>query len=195
MQANLTTGRLERVEVEYRGSDVAPHVKPLTVALLRGLLVPTLGAERVNYVNAPIIAQERGIVVSQALDITSANYTNLISCRVSTDEETHTIAGVLFNGRQPRIVQIDGFVMDAVPEGLMLVVSSRDVPGVIGRIGTDPGPATTSTSPSIAWAAPARATSAMSFINLDNPVPEEAMQTLARSARSGHRPADGAVMP
>ena len=51
----------------------------------------------------------------------------------SAGDETHTIAGVLFNGTQPRVVQIDGFVIDAVPEGLMLVVSSRDVPGVIGH--------------------------------------------------------------
>jgi D-3-phosphoglycerate dehydrogenase len=156
---------------------VAPHVKPLTVALLRGLLVSTLGPERVNYVNAPIIADERGISVSQALNISSSDYTNLVSCRVSAGDETHTIAGVLFNGVQPRIVQIDGFVIDAVPEGLMLVVSSRDVPGVIGHIGlllathhvniaeyrlgrTSPGDR------------------ALSVVNLDSPVPDQALKAL-----------------
>ena len=126
--------------MEYRGPDVAPHVKPLTVALLRGLLVPLLGSERVNYVNAPIIANERGIMVSQALNITSVDYTNMVSCRVTTDKdgklEERTIAGVLFNGSMPRIVQIDGFRTDAVPQGLALVISSKDVPGVIGRVGT-----------------------------------------------------------
>jgi D-3-phosphoglycerate dehydrogenase len=177
LQANLTEGRLARVEVEYRGSDVAPHVKPLTVALLRGLLVPTLGRERVNYVNAPIIASERGILVSQALNISSTDYANLVSCRVSAGDETHTIAGVLFDGSQPRIVQIDGFVIDAVPEGLMLVVSSRDVPGVIGHIGTLLG----THHVNIAEYRLGRTSPgdrALSVVNLDSPVPEAALKAL-----------------
>ncbi len=177
LQASLTEGRLTRVEVEYRGSDVAPHVKPLTVALLRGLLVPTLDRERVNYVNAPIIASERGIAVSQALNISSSDYTNLVSCRVSTGDETHTIAGVLFDGVQPRIVQIDGFVIDAVPEGLMLIVSSRDVPGVIGHIGTILG----AHHVNIAEYRLGRTSPgdrALSVINLDSPIPDAAMKAL-----------------
>ena len=183
--ANLTAGRLSRVEVEYRGNDVTPHVKPLTVALLRGLLVSVLGPEHVNYVNAPIIAAERGITVSQALNISSSDYTNLVSCRVSAsheggqseDTETHTAAGVLFNGTQPRIVQIDGFVIDAVPEGLLLVVSSRDVPGVIGRIGSLLG----AHHINIAEYRLGRTRPgdrALSVINLDSPAPNEAMKAL-----------------
>lgn len=177
LQSSLSEGALTRVEVEYRGSDVAPHVKPLTVALLRGLLVPILGSERVNYVNAPVIAQERGIAVSQALNISSSDYSNLVSCRVTTGDETHTIAGVLFSGSQPRIVQIDGFVIDAVPEGLMLVVSSHDVPGVIGHIGTLLG----AHHINIAEYRLGRTTPgdrALSVVNLDSPVPEEAMKAL-----------------
>ncbi len=177
LQANLTEGRLSRVEVEYRGNDVAPHVKPLTVALLRGLLVSTLGPERVNYVNAPIIANERGINVSQALNISSSDYSNLVSCRVSAGDETHTIAGVLFNGVQPRIVQIDGFVIDAVPEGLMLVVSSRDVPGVIGHIGS----LLATHHVNIAEYRLGRTSPgdrALSVVNLDSPVPDGALKAL-----------------
>jgi D-3-phosphoglycerate dehydrogenase len=179
LQASLTEGRLTRVEVEYRGSDVAPHVKPLTVALLRGLLVPTLGRERVNYVNAPIIAAERGIAVSQALNISSSDYTNLVSCRVSAgdDAQAHTIAGVLFNGTQPRVVQIDGFVIDAVPEGLMLIVSSHDVPGVIGHIGTLLG----AHHVNIAEYRLGRTSPgdrALSVLNLDSPVSDVAMKAL-----------------
>ena len=177
LQASLTEGRLTRVEVEYRGNDVAPHVKPLTVALLRGLLVPTLGRERVNYVNAPIIAAERGIVVSQALNISSSDYTNLVSCRVTAGDETHTIAGVLFNGMQPRVVQIDGFVIDAVPEGLMLVVSSHDVPGVIGHIGTLLGAHHVNIAEyRLGRTSPGH--HALSVLNLDSPVPDAALKAL-----------------
>ena len=173
----MLEGRLKGIEVEYRGPDVAPHVKPLTVALLRGLLVPLLGSDRVNYVNAPIIANERGIMVSQALNITSADYTNLVSCRVTTDKEERTIAGVLFNGVQPRIVQIDGFRIDAVPQGIALVISSKDVPGVIGRVGTILG----ANYVNIAEYRLGRTNAgdkALSFINLDNQVPDYALKAL-----------------
>jgi len=177
LQANLMEGRLQKVEVEYRGSDVAPHVKPLTVALLRGLLAPVLGSDRVNFVNAPIIANERGIIVTQALNIVSEDYTNLVSCRVTTDAEERTIAGTLFDGTEPHIVQIDGFRIDAVPEGLVLVISSRDVPGVIGRVGTILG----ANYVNIAEYRLGRTRAgdrALSFINLDNPVPDYAMKAL-----------------
>jgi D-3-phosphoglycerate dehydrogenase len=177
LQANLMEGRLQKVEVEYRGTDVAPHVKPLTVALLRGLLAPMLGSDRVNFVNAPIIANERGIIVTQALNIVSEDYTNLVSCRITTDQEERTIAGTLFDGTQPHIVQIEGFRIDAVPEGLALVISSRDVPGVIGRVGTILG----ANYVNIAEYRLGRTKPgehALSFLNLDNPVPDYAMKAL-----------------
>ena len=177
LQACLMEGRLTRVEVEYRGADVAPHVKPLTVALLRGLLEPILGGEKVNYVNAPVIADERGIVVTQALNLTGSDYTNLVSCRITTDHSEHTVAGTLFDGNQPRIVQLDHFRIDAVPEGLVLVISSRDVPGVIGRVGTILG----ANYVNIAEYRLGRTRPgdrALSFINLDNPVPDYALKAL-----------------
>jgi len=177
LQSNLMAGRLQKVEVEYRGEDVAPHVKPLTVALLRGLLVPQLGSDHVNFVNAPIIANERGITVTQALNITSEDYTNLVSCRVTTDAEERTIAGTLFDGSDPRIVQIDGFHIDAVPAGLVLVISSRDVPGVIGRVGTILG-ANYVNIAEYRLGPDKAGDKALSFVNLDNPVPDYAMKAL-----------------
>lgn len=177
IQAHLMEGRLSRVEVEYRGDDVAPHVKPLTVALLRGLLAPVLGRDSVNYVNAPLIANERGIVVTQALNLTANEYTNLVSCRVSTDQGEHVIAGTCFDGSEPRIVQIDSFRIDAVPEGTAVVISSRDVPGVVGRVGTILG----ANYVNIAEYRLGRTKAgdrAMSFVNLDNEVPEYAMKAL-----------------
>jgi D-3-phosphoglycerate dehydrogenase len=120
-------------------------------------------------------------MVSQALNITSVDYTNMVSCRVTTDVngklEERTIAGVLFNGAMPRIVQIDGFRTDAVPQGLALVISSRDVPGVIGRVGTILG----ANYVNIAEYRLGRTSAgdkALSFINLDNAVPDYAMKAL-----------------
>jgi D-3-phosphoglycerate dehydrogenase len=177
LQANLMEGRLQRVEVEYVGDDVAPHVKPLTVAMLRGLLAPMLGSESVNYVNAPIIANERGIVVTQALNLLEGDYTSLLTCRVTTDQGEHLVAGTCFNDTDPRIVQIDSFRIDAIPDGMALVISSRDVPGVVGRVGTILG----ANYVNIAEYRLGRTKAgdrAMSFVNLDNAVPEYAMKAL-----------------
>jgi D-3-phosphoglycerate dehydrogenase / 2-oxoglutarate reductase len=177
LQAHLLEGRLQRVEVEYVGDDVAPHVKPLTVALLRGLLAPVLGRDSVNYVNAPVIANERGIVVTQALNLLEGDYTSLLTCRAVTDQGEHLVAGTCFSDTDPRIVQIDNFRIDAIPDGLALVISSRDVPGVVGRVGTILG----ANYVNIAEYRLGRTKAgdrAMSFVNLDNAVPEYAMKAL-----------------
>jgi D-3-phosphoglycerate dehydrogenase len=177
IMAHLIDGRLQRVEVEYRGGDVAPHVTPLTVALLRGLLAPVLGRDAVNYVNAPLIASERGILVTQALNLTASEYTNLVSLRATTDQGEHLIAGTCFDGAEPRIVQIDNFRIDAVPSGTAVLISSRDVPGVVGRVGTILG----ANYVNIAEYRLGRTKAgdrAMSFVNLDNQVPEYAMKAL-----------------
>jgi D-3-phosphoglycerate dehydrogenase / 2-oxoglutarate reductase len=177
IQANLLEGRVQRVEVEYVGEDVVPHVKPLTVALLRGLLAPMLGADSVNYVNAPIIANERGIVVTQALNLLEGDYTTLLTCRVTTDQGEHLIAGTCFNGIDPRIVQIDSFRIDAIPDGLALVISSRDVPGVVGRVGTILG-ANYVNIGEYRLGRTKAGDRALSFVNLDNAVPEYALKAL-----------------
>ena len=136
MQMQLAQGRMTRVEVEYRGQEVAELVKPLTVALLKGLLVHVVGQDQVNYVNAPLLANQRGIVVAQTKGLLGPDYPNLISCRLTTDVGERLISGTLFTRKLPRIVQIDEYRMDALPEGIMLVMVSQDVPGVIGQVGT-----------------------------------------------------------
>jgi D-3-phosphoglycerate dehydrogenase len=111
-------------------------VKPLTVALLRGILTPVLG-DSVNYINAPLVAMERGIHVTQAKGLELADYANLVSCEVNWEGgQRQVISGALFNRREPRIVQIDEYRGDFVPSGIMLIFGSYDVPGVIGRVGT-----------------------------------------------------------
>jgi D-3-phosphoglycerate dehydrogenase len=136
IQMQLAQGRTTRVEVEYRGEEIAELVKPLTVALLKGLLTHVVGRDQVNYVNAPLLASERGIVVSQTKGLPGPDYPNLVSCRLTTDSGERLIAGTLFSRNLPRIVQIDEYRMDALPEGIMLIMVSQDVPGVIGHVGT-----------------------------------------------------------
>ncbi|MEP7284743.1 MAG: phosphoglycerate dehydrogenase [Chloroflexota bacterium] len=135
LQHYMARGRIRRVAVEYKGDELTGLVKPLTVAVLKGLLQPVLG-DAVNYINAPLVAMERGIHVTQTKGLDVVDYTNLVSCQVQWEGGGElVISGALFNRTEPRIVQIDTYRIDVVPEGVMLVFGSYDVPGVIGKVG------------------------------------------------------------
>ncbi len=127
---------VQRVAVEYRGEDILGLVKPLTVALLKGLLEPSLG-ETVSYVNAPVLAAERGIQVTQAKGLKTGEYTTQVSCQITLEDgEEILMSGTLLDRKQPHIVQINEYQLNFVPEGNLLLMGSSDKPGVIGRIGT-----------------------------------------------------------
>lgn len=132
---HLAAGPIRRVEVELVGGDVDTLIKPVAAGLLKGILQNVLSDE-VNYINAPILAEENGIVIAQAKGIASTDYPNLISCKVEWDGGEQLLAGVLFGGSEPRLVQVDGYDLEARPEGDVLVLRNKDVAGVIGQVGT-----------------------------------------------------------
>ncbi|MEW5717094.1 MAG: phosphoglycerate dehydrogenase [Chloroflexota bacterium] len=176
LHMQLIRGRIGRVEVECRGEPVEKWIKPLTVALLKGLLYPIL-RDAANYVNAPHLAEERGITVSQAHHSSAEGYSNVILCRVISSKETRLIGGALFLRDQPRIVLLDNFRIDALPSGGALVMLSRDVPGVMGQVGTLLG----SHGVNIAhWhmGRDAPGERQLSFINIDTPASEAVMAEL-----------------
>lgn len=132
----LARNPVRRVAVEYRGDDVNILIKPVTVAILKGLLAPVLG-DSVNYINAPVLAVERGMQVTQAKGLKSADYASIVLCQATLEDgEEITIAGTLLDRREPHIVQINDYKMNFVPEGHLLIMGSFDQPGVIGRVGT-----------------------------------------------------------
>ena len=176
LHMQLIRGRIGRVEVEFRGEDIEAYVKPLTVALLKGMLYPIV-SDTVNYVNAPRLAEERGIVVSQTRHPAAEGYSNVILCRVISTKETRLIGGALFLRDQPRIVLMDNFRIDALPTGWALVLTSRDVPGVMGQVGTLLG----NRDINIAhWhmGREALGQRQLSFINVDTPANEQVMAEL-----------------
>jgi D-3-phosphoglycerate dehydrogenase len=127
---------IERVEISIQGDEMEGMLKPLTVGLLKGLLAPSLGAA-VNYINAPVIAHERGISVTQSPQLGLDSYPNLLICQVFWEDGRNLVAaGAIFNHTEPRIVQLDQYRTDFIPEGVLLIMGSYDVPGVIGRVGT-----------------------------------------------------------
>lgn len=124
------------IDVEYKG-EVADHgTKTVTAAILRGLLVPILGDE-LNYVSAPSIARERGISVQETISTQPGDYRNRISVSVEfASGARHVVAGAVFARRTVRLVKLNDFFLEAVPEGFILMLHNRDVPGVVGQVGT-----------------------------------------------------------
>jgi D-3-phosphoglycerate dehydrogenase len=135
LQSQLAGEYLQTVEIEVRGEEAAPLVKAVAVAVLKGLLASRL-SETVNYINAPLLAAQHNLNVTQARGLAASDYANQISCRVHWDGGQRLVAGTLFGGAESRVTQLDGFRTDAQPQGHVLVMQSRDVPGVIGIVGT-----------------------------------------------------------
>ena len=122
------------VAVEYEGHASSLNVKPLTATALKGLLAPQL--EAVNVVSAPAIAKERGIDVREVTHERAGAYQTLMRVTVTTESGQRTIAGTLFDGDKPRIVDVQGIPIDASLGPRMLYVVNRDKPGFIGALGT-----------------------------------------------------------
>ncbi|MDX1662176.1 MAG: phosphoglycerate dehydrogenase [Candidatus Promineifilaceae bacterium] len=178
LQSVLAPAPIRRVEVEARGDAVSELVRPVAAALLKGLLESSL-SDPVNYINAPVLAEEHGINIAQTTGVSVADYPNLISCRVHWDGGARTLSGVLFGGGEPRIVQVDNYQLDVSPEGIILVMQNRDVPGVIGQVGTILAAYEVNIGE---WrmGREAPGSEALSFINLDNKPPEPVLQALRK---------------
>jgi D-3-phosphoglycerate dehydrogenase len=130
----LLGGRIEEVDVRYEGEIAAEEVDLVTASALKGVFASL--EWQVNAVNAPRIAEDRGVDVTETKTRQSEDFQSVVTVTVGDGEETVDVTGTLFAGDDPRIVRIDGFRVDAVPHGHMLIARNYDEPGVIGFIGT-----------------------------------------------------------
>jgi D-3-phosphoglycerate dehydrogenase len=137
-EAQIVKGGIEEIDVEFSGEILNYNVAPITIAFLKGLLTPILNAN-INFINAPVIAKERKIKVVESKSSEMKDYTSMISVTIKTTEEKRFAAGAIFGRQDLRIVRIDKFAMEAIPEGHMIVLYNYDKPGVIGNIGTTLG--------------------------------------------------------
>lgn len=134
-QGQILKGGIEEVTIEYSGDVVSYDVAPITIATMKGILDQVLD-QQVNFVNAPFVAKERGIKVVEIKSSRPIDFASSITIKVKTKEAVNLIEGALFGKKEPRIVRIDKFFLDAVPEGYLLVLHNYDKPGVIGNVGT-----------------------------------------------------------
>ena len=135
-QSQLIHGHLTEVNIEYSGDIIEYNTAIIGIALQKGLIESSLG-DNVNYVNAPMIVRERGIKVTESKSGKAGDFSNLLSVIVKTDKGIRCIEGTIFGTRDMRIVRIDNYRVDVMPSGyILLVLSHRDKPGLMGALGT-----------------------------------------------------------
>jgi len=127
----LVQGAIKKVTVQIKGEIESPE--PISAAFLSGLLSTALGG-RVNMVNARVLAAERGISLQQARTTHARDFNNLVLVSIESESEHREFSGVLLGNKYLRIVKIDDYYLDVIPEGLLLFISNEDQPGVIAGV-------------------------------------------------------------
>lgn len=130
----ITEHAIKDVTVEYHGTVTEINTKPLTAMLIASLLKPQL--DTVNMVNAPTVAESRGISISETHVGSSKDWRSVIVVKIKTEERERSVAGTLFTGKEPRIVEIEGVRIEAELSPNMLFIRNEDKPGLVGSLGT-----------------------------------------------------------
>jgi D-3-phosphoglycerate dehydrogenase len=174
LHAQMCQGALRRAELSYRGDVARRPTKLITAAFAAGLLETRLD-QPVNVVNAPLLAAERGIEIVEQTSSHKGDFSTLLRADVQTEKKTYTAAGTLFGNQFLRLVQLGPYHLDAYMDGVMLLFTHRDLPGLIGFIGTIFG----KHQVNIAQMTVGRQQpggEAIAVLNLDSLPPEEALQ-------------------
>jgi len=135
LASQLVEGAISKIQISYVGEVAENNVSPLTTAVLKGVFDEIL-QESVNFVNAPLIAKERAVEVTELKNIEVGDFANLISVKLVTDKVEKEVGGSVFGSIGERLVSIDGLKVDAVPHDYLLILTNIDQPGVIGLVGT-----------------------------------------------------------
>ncbi|OEU62428.1 MAG: phosphoglycerate dehydrogenase [Desulfobacterales bacterium PC51MH44] len=135
LQAQLIHGPIKEVAIEFAGDFKGLDLSPVSIAVLRGLLTHVV-KDDVNFVNAQVLAKERGIKVTETSSDESYEYINLITVKVITTEMTNTVSGTIFGKNEIRIVKINNFRLELIPTGHISLILNLDKPGAIGSFTT-----------------------------------------------------------
>jgi D-3-phosphoglycerate dehydrogenase len=173
-QGQLCPGAIDEIEIEYAGEVAELRVAPITIAVLKGIL--EAHTDQVNMVNAPHLAQARGIKVVESKASRPEDFASAITTRVRGCVD-RLIGGALFHGDQPRIVRIDDFMLEAIPEGPTILIHNHDRPGVVGNVGRILGDGGINISRMQLALVRERSEAAM-LVNVDNRPPDSVMEEL-----------------
>lgn len=176
--AQLLDGGITAATVEFSGEAADLNTGPLAIAAIKGLLTPIL-EETVNFVNAPYIAKERGIVVRETKSSDAGDYQSMIALRIRAGDRERYFAGTLYGRKDPRIIAVDNFPVEIIPEGTMLIIYNNDRPGVIGNIGSLLGKYSINIA-RMHFGRESMGGTAISVVSIDAPADEEQLGELRR---------------
>jgi D-3-phosphoglycerate dehydrogenase len=171
----LTESGLEKIHIEYEGAVGKLNTRPLTQSALAALLRPML--DSVNMVNAPVVARERDIEVSEVKHERDTDYQTLMRVTVETEQQTRSVAGTLFGGDKPRLVEIKGIPIEAELGPHMLYITNEDKPGLIGALGRTLAEAGVNIA-TFHLGRQARGSDAIALIEVDDRLSEQTLKTL-----------------
>ncbi len=169
---------IKGVEAQYAGDVADMALKPLTTSFLTGLLTPII-KEEVNQVNAPMVAAERGISLSETRLSKGEDYLSLLRFKVTTERSEHVIEGTLFGRSEPRMVRYGKFRGEFNLCGETLVIQGVDKPGLIGNVGSVLGDRGINIS-SFQFGRQAEGGEALLFVNTDSQPDEQAIEALRK---------------
>ncbi|MGC9325684.1 MAG: phosphoglycerate dehydrogenase [Desulfomonilia bacterium] len=175
--SGMTTDRLQKITINYTGEAAGLDTQPITVSALKGLM--TRIADDVNYVNAPILIKERGIELVEAHTVKEEIFTNTIELTLEFDSGTRYLAGSVFKPTDLRIIKIDNYSIEVIPEGYMLVIYNKDLPGTVGKFGTLLGEAKINIARLFLGRDRQQGT-AIIIINLDEEIPKKVIEKLRK---------------
>lgn len=176
LHAQLRRGRLREILVEYHGDVAEFPTAPITSTLLKGYF-ETFQSGPVNVVNAAYLAKTSGVRLTETRSAERLDFANLISATFVSSEGRTAVAGTLFGKSNPRIVRLDNYYFDALPEGDILLVSNDDTPGMLGKIATILG----RNRINIGFLSMGRDTpagTAVAILNLDSPAAPEVVREI-----------------
>ncbi|HEV2237217.1 MAG TPA: NAD(P)-dependent oxidoreductase, partial [Ktedonobacterales bacterium] len=187
LYTQLHPGPLHHAELTISGEIAEHDTRPLKAALIKGLL-ESVSEAHVNLINAPVIARDWGLEVSESRSTTAEQYANLVTVRVSADgadQPTGVLAATRAWGEE-RIVRVDRYATDFAPRGWILICHNVDKPGMIGRVGTALGDAGVNIahmdvgpiSGGIAQRGRQPGGAALMILSLDNPVPPATLELI-----------------
>lgn len=170
---------VEHIAVEYSGLITESNVAPLTISVLKGYLSPIMSAP-VTFVNAPLIAEERGIKLTETKLSSSSDFSSLIRVIVKTDNTEFSISGSTFGKKESRFTRFNNHSLDLIPEGNILMIENDDKPGVIGLLGNALGKKEININRLYLSNQLDNNTGfALAFISVDSPVDEETLEFIA----------------
>jgi D-3-phosphoglycerate dehydrogenase len=178
LAGQLAGGRIERLTVSLQGELATKDSQPIVVAAIKGLLSQAL-RERVNYVNAAIEAKERGIRVIETRDASVCDYSGSLSLEARGSSGQHSVTGALLGDGEIRITDIDEFPINVPPNNYMLFTLHRDMPGIIGKIGSLLGSFNVNIASMQVGRKIVRGDAVMA-LSLDDPLPDGLLQEISQ---------------